>query len=107
MPRRKNIQEEVAEVMTTGADTPLGDVAPDEVEPAATEESETGAPVAVGATVERLLMDAGLSYEEVVRFVRDLHAGARTTVRSVASTASVLRRRGVEVPTRRKLPRSR
>jgi hypothetical protein len=51
--------------------------------------------------VKDLLADPGASYEAIVDRVMAAHPGARTTARSVASTASVMRRRGVAVPLRR------
>jgi hypothetical protein len=55
----------------------------------------------VNALVTRLLADPALSYEAIVAAVRAEHPGANTTARSVASTASVLRRKGTPVPMRR------
>lgn len=55
----------------------------------------------VNALVTRLLGDPALSYDAIVAAVRAEHPGANTTARSVASTASVLRRKGTQVPMRR------
>ena len=54
----------------------------------------------VGALVEALVATE-LAYDEIVRMVRERFPDARTTVRSIASVASVLRNRGVDVPLRR------
>ena len=48
----------------------------------------------VGALVEALVATE-LTYDEIVRMVRERFPDARTTARSVASVASVLRMRGV------------
>ncbi len=55
----------------------------------------------VGALVEALVATE-LAYDEIVRMVRERFPVARTTARSVASVASVLRKRGVAVPLRRR-----
>jgi hypothetical protein len=94
----------------------LGDVAADVPEAVATEEptashEPTAAASAaadrpthgsINAMVKDLLADPGLSYEAIVDRVKAAHPGARTTARSVASTASVMRRKGETVPMRRK-----
>lgn len=54
----------------------------------------------VGALVEALVATE-LAYDEIVRMVRARFPDARTTARSVASVASVLRKRGVAVQMRR------
>lgn len=56
---------------------------------------------AVGALVKELLLDASLTYAEVVTRVMAVHPQANTSARSVASTAAVLRKGGVTVPPRR------
>lgn len=115
--------DEVAEVMSTGVnhgpeglDTPraavppFDDAAPSAPQPPVTEDATGGdgaatlspaARGAVGRLVAELLADAGLGYADVVERVRARFPAAATSVRSVASTASVLRRKGVEVPIRR------
>lgn len=60
----------------------------------------------VNALVTRLLADPVLSYEAIVEAVKAEHPGAQTTARSVASTASVLRRKGTPVPVRRRGPKA-
>ena len=55
----------------------------------------------IGASVRRLLQDATLSYQDVVDLVKAAHPEAETTPRSVASIASVLRKKGADVPMRR------
>lgn len=56
----------------------------------------------VGKTIEALLMDASLSYDEVVNRVLVEHPDAHTSRRSVASVAAGLRKAGVDVPMRRR-----
>lgn len=55
----------------------------------------------VNALVTRLLADPELSYTDIVAQVVAAFPGAQTSARSVASTASVLRRKGTPVPMRR------
>lgn len=55
----------------------------------------------VNTLVTRLLADPGLSYTDIVARVVAAYPEAKTTARSVASTASVLRRRGTPMPMRR------
>lgn len=56
----------------------------------------------IGSLVEELLMDATLGYEAIVELVKAEFSEAKTSVRSVASVAAVMRRRGIDVPMRRK-----
>ncbi|MEZ5778501.1 MAG: hypothetical protein R3E44_09075 [Paracoccaceae bacterium] len=83
----------------------LGAVEPDEPEATAPEEPEADAQQSsrgsVTALVKALLADPGLSYEAIVLRVKVEHPTAQTTARSVASTASVMRKKGVTVPMRR------
>jgi hypothetical protein len=74
-----------------------------EARAAATERAED-APQTVGRFVERLLLaDVGsLSYGQIVDEVRRRFPQARTTRRSVASVAADMRKRGVDVPSRRR-----
>jgi len=101
-----------------GLDTPLDDAEADATEPTATEKAEldeakrddlpgdnltkTSDRGAVGRLVADLLSDPDLSYEAIVDRVKAAHPTALTTARSVASTASVMRRHGSEVPVRRR-----
>ena len=55
----------------------------------------------VGALVKELLLNADLTYAEIVTRVMAVHPQANTSARSVASTAAVLRKGGVAVPPRR------
>lgn len=70
-------------------------------EPDGPSESPTDSKITIGAVVQELLMNAEMTYLEIVDLVREQFPGAKTSARSVASTAAVLRRKGVEVPTRR------
>lgn len=56
----------------------------------------------IGSLVQELLMDAGLSYAVIVDMVVAEFPAAKTTARSVASVAAVMRKRGADVPMRRK-----
>lgn len=80
----------------------LGDTAPDTTETEATESADTQERVTVGATVRRLLIETDLEYAEIVRRTIEAHPEARTTTRSVASVAAVLRKGGADVPQRRR-----
>jgi len=52
--------------------------------------------------VQELLMDVDNAYVEIVAEVKRRFPDAKTTARSVASVAATLRKKGVDVPTRRK-----
>ncbi len=56
----------------------------------------------IGRLVEELLMDETLDYLAIVEQVVAVFPDAKTTVRSVASVAAVLRKKGAQVPMRRK-----
>lgn len=56
----------------------------------------------IGSLVQELLMDPDLGYVTIVDRVVAEFPDAKTSVRSVASVAAVLRKKGVEVPMRRK-----
>lgn len=55
-----------------------------------------------GAGANGSLTQTDLGYAEIVDKVLEEHPDARTTARSVASVASALRKKGVDVPMRRK-----
>lgn len=55
----------------------------------------------IGSLVQELLMDPDLGYVTIVDRVRAEFPDAKTTARSVASVAAVMRRNGVPVPLRR------
>ena len=87
-------------------DEPAGDAV-------ASEQPDADAPIAVisadksiGQMVERLLMDPTLNFAEIARRVREHFPHARTTNRSVASTAKAMRSRGDNVMLRRRPNRS-
>lgn len=126
MHAKRKLVEQVAKVMATGleemtaevfdaalfgepseAGDAFGDSAAYTYEPTVTEEPgpAVGAAVeairpTVGVMVQSLLMDATLDYEAIVAAVLDAHPGAKTTARSVASTACVMRKKGTSVPMR-------
>ncbi len=56
----------------------------------------------IGSLVQELLMDEALGYEAIVDRVVAEFPDAKTSVRSVASVAAVLRKKGTDVPMRRK-----
>ncbi|MCV3271955.1 hypothetical protein [Roseobacter sinensis] len=55
----------------------------------------------IGSVVQELLMDEALAYAAIVDRVMAEFPDAKTTVRSIASVAAVLRKKGVSVPMRR------
>lgn len=57
----------------------------------------------IGSLVQELLMDPELGYVTIVNRVLAEFPDAKTSARSVASVAAVLRKKGVDVPIRRKL----
>ncbi|AUJ64201.1 hypothetical protein B9057_07745 [Aestuarium zhoushanense] len=92
----KTTQETNDETEVLGAD------AAETAAPEATEKTEDQLRPTVGATVRRLLTETDLGYPEIVDKVLEEHPDARTTARSVASVASTLRKKGVDVPMRRR-----
>ncbi|MEM8575817.1 MAG: hypothetical protein AAF830_13815 [Pseudomonadota bacterium] len=56
----------------------------------------------IGFLVQELLMNEGLDYAAIVDAVVVEFPNVKTTVRSVASVAAVLRKKGLDVPMRRK-----
>lgn len=69
--------------------------------------AETPAPApekkpTIGSVVETLLMDASLSYSQIVETIHKEFDNCSTSARSVASIAARLRRDNVDVPMRRK-----
>lgn len=56
----------------------------------------------IGSLVQELLMDEALAYSAIVDRVLAEFPDAKTSVRSAASVAAVLRKKGVDVPMRRK-----
>jgi hypothetical protein len=55
----------------------------------------------IGSAVETLLLDASLSYSQIVDCIHAQFQGCSTSARSVASVAARLRKNGVAVPMRR------
>lgn len=78
-----------------------GDETPDNAKAASTENPEAQPKQTVGTLVAELLADASLSYAEIVDQVKAEFSAAQTSTRSVASTASMLRRKGHDIPIRR------
>lgn len=89
----------------------LGDCAADKVKVEVVEKTESLALDAenapekpkrtIGRLVEELLMDETMDYTAIVDRVMAEFSNAKTTARSVASVAAVLRKKGVDVPKRR------
>lgn len=89
----------------------LGDCATDEAKVEGAENADPIAPHAenppvkpkrtIGRLVQELLMDETLDYTAIVERVSTEFSNAKTTARSVASVAAVLRKKGVDVPKRR------
>jgi hypothetical protein len=88
---------------------------PDEVAEnfTASEQPDAGEPIveiladrSIGQMIERLLLDPTLNFVEIARRVREHFPHARTTNRSVASTAKAMRSRGADVILRRRPNRS-
>ena len=56
----------------------------------------------IGSLVQELLMDPDLGYEAILKQVKAKFPDAKTSVRSIASVAATMRKRGLEVPMRRR-----
>ncbi len=95
--QRKNTPHAFAELPPASGDKNEGDQVSG-TESAAEPKPRHGT---VGALVKELLLDAELTYAEIVTRVMAAHPQANTSARSVASTAAVLRKSGAVVPTRR------
>lgn len=83
-----------------------GDKSPDAGKAAFSENTEAQPKQTVGALVAKLLADPALGYEKIVSRVRTEFPTAQTSARSVASTASVLRRNGHSIPIRRRVAKA-
>ncbi|WP_299653129.1 hypothetical protein [uncultured Tateyamaria sp.] len=65
--------------------------------------AETGTPkLTISRLTEKLLMDENLGYAAIVDQVVAEFPDAKTNTRSVASVAAVMRKKGVDVPMRKK-----
>jgi hypothetical protein len=69
---------------------------------ALTEKTNTAPKQTVGALVTKLLVDPSLGYDEIIALVKSDFPQAKTTARSISSTASVLRRKGFDIPIRKR-----
>ena len=67
----------------------------------APETKPTEKKVTIGSAIETLLMDASLSYTQIVDCIHAQFKGCNTSARSVASVAARLRKTGLNVPMRR------
>jgi len=83
-----------------------GDKATDNTKVTSAESIDTRPKQTVGTLVADLLTDTALSYAEIVVQVKSDFPEAKTTPRSVASIASMLRRKGQDIPSRRKAARA-
>lgn len=95
---------EVRELGATEADETKAEAAEDAEQASheAEEAAETGRPkLTISRLTEKLLMDETLGYAAIVEQVVAEFPNAKTTTRSVASVAAVLRKRGARVPKRR------
>jgi hypothetical protein len=81
---------------------PRGAKTPNKPKAASTEKADTASKQTVGALVAKLLADPNLSYDEIIKLVKVEFPKANTSTRSVASTASVLRRKGFDIPIRKR-----
>lgn len=81
-----------------------GQKLPDAGKATSAENTEALPKQTVGALVAKLLVDPTLRYEEIVSRVKTEFPTAQTSTRSVASTASVLRRKGFDIPIRKRAP---
>lgn len=79
----------------------FGSQEPDNAKQKLTEKPKRASTDTIGASVRTLLADPSLSYADIVELIKAAHPEAKTTARSVASVACMLRRKGVEVPMRR------
>lgn len=57
--------------------------------------------ITIGSIVTEMVMDAALTYDNIVDMVREQFPEANTSRRSVASVASRLRKAGIDVPKRK------
>lgn len=97
------LKERLADVRSIDGDAydwSLNDVAAYEAATSGLVPPPDGHRETVGALVESMLT-TDAAYDEIVAAVRERFPDAKTTSRSVASVASAMRRRGVEVPHRR------
>lgn len=94
---RKNTAHAPAELTHAGGDKNEADQVPGNETAAEPKPTRGG----VGALVKELLLNASLTYAEIVTRVMAVHPQANTSARSVASTAAGLRKSGAEVPMRR------
>lgn len=79
----------------------LGERSKQTSKPKATEKAKHAPTATISDSVRRLLQDKTLSYSDIVELVLAAHPDAATTTRSIASVASVLRKKGTAVPMRK------
>lgn len=81
---------------------PRGAKAANKPKAALVEKTDTAPKQTVGALVAKLLADPNLGYDEIIKLVKADFPKANTSTRSIASTASVLRRKGFDIPIRKR-----
>ena len=79
-----------------------GDKTTDNTKATSAENADTLPKQTIGVLVTELLADAALNYAEIVALVKSDFPEAATSTRSVASIASMLRRKGHDIPSRKK-----
>lgn len=96
---------EVRELGATEADETKAEAAedPEQANHEAEDTAEDDKPkLTISRLTEKLLMDENLGYAAIVERVVADFPEAKTTTRSVASVAAVMRKKGVDVPMRKK-----
>ena len=94
----KKFEDAVSAVLAGADPDQVADTILAETKPA---EPEVKAPK-IGEVIAQLVMDATLSYDQIVTLIHERIKPCNTSARSVASVAARLRRDGAEVPMRRK-----
>ncbi|WP_422002357.1 hypothetical protein [Roseovarius mucosus] len=94
----KKFEDAVSAVLSGADPDQVAETILAETKPA---EPEVKAPK-IGEVIAQLVMDATMSYDQIVTLIHDQFKPCNTSARSVASVAARLRRDGVEVPHRRK-----
>lgn len=94
----KKFEDAVSAVIAGADPDQVADTILAETKPA---EPEVKAPK-IGELIAQLVMDATMSYDQIVTLIHEQFKPCNTSARSVASVAARLRRSGVDVPHRRK-----
>jgi hypothetical protein len=94
----KKFEDAVSAVLAGADPDQVAETMLPETKPA---EPEVKAPK-IGEVIAQLVMDATMSYDQIVTLIHDQFKPCNTSARSVASVAARLRRDGLDVPHRRK-----